>query len=201
MESILIYTNKKETQVKTFSPTIYLLLGLFLAGLGVYYFTTQFREDRIEEWLPLGISLLLGIYLIIGHRAGWKRPGSKYSFYKHDFLYHPETRELLIIFSSNRIRRRIDQRIDLSDTTQVQLTSKAKSSQRSETTLEHDPMKILPMGQATPTGSYTTTSTVNYRHQLTFLKKFPSEEEIQLKFSPKMSATFEEKLNELLSAK
>ncbi len=198
MKPILLSTERKEKNIKTFAPTKYVVAGIVLAGIGLFYFTTQFKADRIEEWLPLGISLLLGLYLILANRAKWKIPGSKHSFYQRDFIFDPSTGHLTIVFKSNTSSSIIDQTIALTHVTHVDIRTETSAKTQKETEVVQDVVQILPLGKATPTGVYTKTSTKTYRHTQTFMTLHPSEEEIKLIFTPSDLPHFQEKLNEAL---
>ena len=65
-KSIIYETNKP---AKTFATNTYLFLGIVFTGLGVYYFGTQSNWERPEEYIPLGIIFMLGLYFIVGYSS------------------------------------------------------------------------------------------------------------------------------------
>lgn len=195
----LLFENSKERKSKTFAKKNYLFLGIALTAVGVYYFTTQFNSDRVEEWLPLGLIGGIGIVLIIANRLRLKLPGSKDFRASRKYFYDDVKKELQVIFESNTVSPKTDQTISLQGVTEVDVRVEESSRQVRETRVKHDPLKFTPLGQSSPTGTYTTTNTKTYNTRKVFLILMPSGEEVQLKNLNSVSANqLKERLNNSL---
>ena len=105
--------DRKETDIKTFHQPMYVWIGTGATLLGGYYFGYQFRAERVEQWLPLGIVSLSGVILLIASRVGWKIPGSKFSFTQREYIFDTEQNVLQIAFSSSSQPTTIEKSINL----------------------------------------------------------------------------------------
>ncbi len=103
MKSI-IYETKRPA--RTFKKQVYMFLGIIMTGIGAYYFVSQANFGRPEEYIPLGLILLIGLYLLLGFLLNLKLPGSKSSYLKQEFPINPSTHDLEYVFESPVVNRK-----------------------------------------------------------------------------------------------
>ncbi|GAB5416171.1 MAG: hypothetical protein Crog4KO_12450 [Crocinitomicaceae bacterium] len=192
-------TVRKERKAKTFKPKGFLYFGLAAIGVGCYYFFTQFNSERIEEWLPLGIILVVGLLLTIAHLKGSKFPGSEDFWMETEFVIDRENKLFKINFSNSNGVEKNQVTADISEVEHFEHRIDTSSRTVKSSEVVHDPMQILPKGQASTTGTYVEITTKNYVERKVMLILQPSGAEIKLKSTPENLEEFVKQLNDILN--
>jgi hypothetical protein len=190
-------TYETSRPAKTFGTNTYLFLGIIFTALGAYYFGTQSNWERPEEYIPLGIIFMLGLYFIVGYTGKWALPKSKPYYEKSEFFINSETNELIYrrTFNQNQPHTFVVCSLDGVESFDYKVESKTTTSRVG--TMEDSYGSGL--GHTMPTGlnykyrNVTTTCHTNY------LILLPSKEKTIVSSSISNMSYFVQDLNELIA--
>ncbi len=191
----IIYETKRPA--KTFKKQIYLFLGVIMTGLGVYYFVSQANFGRPEEYIPLGLSLLIGLYLLLGFILNLKIPGSKSSYIKQEFTINPSTHDLEYVFESPVLNRK-EVLFSLKDVTLVNYREESKNITSTTERVRMDPVPMTAISKTSPSGLHLEKNSSSYTQKKYFLTLIPSNQEILLNVSVPNVELFVKELNKLI---
>lgn len=184
------------TPAKKFTSGIYLLLGVGLTGIGIYYFATQFNSERIEEWLPLGLAVVIGLYFLFAYLGKWNLPNSKPLYKKSEYILNAETNMFYIYFTSTNADRKLQDSFSLVGVDSFEGREERKSKTSTYTEVVQDGSQSSALGKASLTGTYGSKKTVTYTETTQFLIFQPSGEEIEFSFNYSSLDRFVDELNE-----
>ncbi len=192
---------EKYTPRKTFKKPLYVILGLGLVGLALYYFGTQFNSERVFEWLPLGCAASLGLFLLLGYVKSWPMPGSIAYWYKLEYVITENKSELQIYYSAHHQDRSMIKAMSLKGVTIIEIVSSSKKISGSYQSTTTDVAGTSPIGKTQPSGTYTTTQNYSYNQVKHILVLKPTEEQFEIPFSRILIEGVATELNKYLGQK
>lgn len=193
-ESIIFETKKP---AKTFRKPIYLFLGIVLSGIGIYYFITQLNWGRPEEFIPLGIMLIIGLYFCIGHYGNLAIPNSKHIYRIDEYRIDYSNMELIYTVESNSFPSKQMVLCTIKGVTSFdyKVDNITKTANRNST--EFDPYS--PIGSTSPSGiSYKTSRQTASIHKQHLILQ-PAKTAIELPSHISNISNFINELNQLLA--
>lgn len=182
---------------KTFATNTYLFLGIVLTGVGLYYFATQSNWERPEEFIPLGLGLLIGLYFLAGYQSKWTLPYSKPFYSKSEYFINSETNELQCCstFNQNPTHTFVVCSLEGVESFDYKVESKTTTTRVGD----YEDSYSTGLADTMPTGliyryrNVTTTTITN------FIILLPSMEKIIVSSSISSMPQFAKELNELLT--
>jgi len=185
---------------QTFGSKFYLVLGIFLVALALYYFVIEFspsRMDRIEEWGVLGVGGLMGIFFILAFSLDWNLPHAKKYWLEYTYVFNPEKKALQVYFESSIKPKELQKSYSLEGVEKLVLQSETVHSQGERQKTVYDPTN--PIAQTSPTNQYVKTEKYNHTIRVHHLQLAPTD--TQLRVSRHASPHyFEKEMNESFNA-
>jgi hypothetical protein len=165
-------------QAKTFAPLKFLILGIALMGVGAYYFIFTPNWERLEEVIPLGIGLILGLYFLIAHLGKWALPLSKPFYRKIEYVINRTSNELEYYFESTNVARNKEVLCSLDGVESFDFRTENKTATTRGGRVEQDYIGVSSLGKASPTGAYYESTTKTYSTTKNILILLPTKEEV-----------------------